>query len=521
MRRIFIMAIIAVALCGCNHSHQHDAHEEHVHIHSYTAYTHNAEFFMQHEGLEVGKKACITLYATSLSDFRPMQDKKATALLRAGGETVDATVETHSNGVFHFEMTPTAAGDGMLYITIGDEVAHFDVSVNECCGGHNHDAHMHEHSEGDTHDGHEHSGHSHGHSREPHPGHGVETPGKSGDVSLTKEQGWKIGLATDVVKNCTFDGVVKVAARVEAVPSNFTSIVATASGKVQFVGNVVAGKSVKAGEPLFYLEGGDVTDNDAAVKFAEAESNYELSKADYERKRLLFIEKIVSERDYQAAEAAYKQAEARYESMKRNFGGGRVTLKSAFNGFVSSLLVANGEYVEPGTALATIQRDGDVNIVAELPMRYAGRLQNISAVNIGLPDGRVLGIEETGSRVLAVGRAANSCNMIPVTVAAGNMDGVLPGCVITMYMTSETETPSGVSVPRTAIVEEMGVFFVFVQNSPISFEKRSVGIGASDGLSVRITKGLHAGERVVTKGAVALKLSQGAEALDPHAGHVH
>ena len=30
-----------------------------------------------------------------------------------------------------------------------------------------------------------------------------------------------------------------------------------------------------------------------------------------------------------------------------------------------------------------------------------------------------------------------------------------------------------------------------------------------------------AGERVVTKGAISLKLSQGAAALDPHAGHVH
>ena len=67
----------------------------------------------------------------------------------------------------------------------------------------------------------------------------------------------------------------------------------------------------------------------------------------------------------------------------------------------------------------------------------------------------------------------------------------------------------------------MGNFFVFVQHTPVSFEKREVVLGATDGVQVQVLKGLHAGERVVTKGAVSLKLSQGAAALDPHAGHVH
>jgi multidrug efflux pump subunit AcrA (membrane-fusion protein) len=67
----------------------------------------------------------------------------------------------------------------------------------------------------------------------------------------------------------------------------------------------------------------------------------------------------------------------------------------------------------------------------------------------------------------------------------------------------------------------MGRFFVFVQHTPVMFEKRPVTLGTSDGKSVQLLSGVKAGERVVTKGAVSLKLSQGAGALDPHAGHVH
>ena len=528
MKRIFLLAAVAVALLGCGgHSHgtEGDAHE-HAHIHGFTAYTHTFEYFLQHEGLSVGEKSCITLYVTDLSSFKPAESGVAEVVLTVGSKSVSQKSEAGHKGVFHFDLVPESAGCGMLYVKVGDDEAHFDVEVhkkgephdhgNASHSGHehahNHDAHSHDH------DGHSHgdAGHEHGHA-----GHGTATDGKPGDIAFSKEQSWKIDFATAVAGKSSFAGAVKVAARVESTPGNFTTLVATASGKVQFVGNLVTGKEVTSGEPLFYLEGSDVTDNDASVKFAEAESNYNVAKADFERKKLLFADKIVSERDYQSAEAAYRQAEARYMSMKRNYGGGKVILKSSLRGYVSSLLVSNGDYVTPGTPLATIQRAGDMNIVAELPVRYAQQLHNISSVNIELASGKVVSLEEAEGRVQAVGSSVNSCNMIPLTVSAKNLSGIVPGSIVTLYITSAFIGDLNVVVPRTALVEEMGAFFVFVQNSPVSFEKRSVEVGVTDGKMVKITKGVHEGERVVTKGAIALKLSQGAAALDPHAGHVH
>lgn len=529
MKKMFFVAIAAIALCSCS-GHNHDSaepHEEHSHIQSFTAYTHSAELFLQHEGLEVGKKACITLFATSLSDFKPLGADKATVLLRAGGKSYTATADAVVDGMYHFEITPEAAADGTLYVTVGEETAHFDVCVTECCEGHghshghehSHDAHSHSH-EGHSHDAHSHSEHSHAHSHAPHPGHGAETPGKSGDVSFTKEQSWKIDFATEVAAESNFAGAVKVAARAVALPDDFTTVVATTSGKVQFAGNLLAGKQVSAGQPLFYLEGGDVTDNDAAVKFAEAESNYELAKADFERKKHLFIEKIVSEREYQTAEAAYRQAEARFTSMKRNFGAGKVTLRSSMDGFVATLLVANGDYVEPGTPLAVVQRGGGVNLVAELPIRYASQLQDIATINVETAQGDIYNIADFGGEPV-VGSVANNCNMLPVSVACGALPGVVTGSIVTLYISSASQAECRVAVPRTALVEEMGNMFVFVQNNPVSFEKRSVKVGATDGRYVQLLEGVVPGERIVSKGGVILKLSQGAAALDPHAGHVH
>lgn len=534
MKKILFAALLAIALCGCaGHSHNEEAvADEHLHINSYTAYTQKAEFFLQHEGLTAGERSCITLYATSLHNFKPVAHEKAVATMRVNGKTMEQVAVAQQSGVFHFDIVPETAGSGMLYIETGGERAHFDITVNEAhsCGAHSHDGHSHSNShEGHNHDSHAHSGNSHNHSHEghshsshpAHPGHGVETNGKPGDVALTKEQTWKIDFATAVAAESNLGGTVKVAARVEALPSNYTTVVATASGKVQFASNVVEGSLVKASEPLFYLEGSDVTENDASVKFAEAESNYHLAKADFERKKHLFTDKIVSEREYQAAEALFLQAEARYKSMQRNFGGGVVTVRSAMEGYVAALLVANGDYVEPGTPLATVQRNGNVNIVAELPVRYAAQLQNVVGVNVELPCGKVLSVEELGGGLQAVGSAANRCNMLPVTVTCPQIEGVVPGSIVTLYISSSAGASKCVAVPRTALVEEMGKMFVFVQNSPVSFEKRLVEAGATDGYLVQLLSGVLPGERVVTKGGVILKLSQGAAALDPHAGHVH
>ena len=577
MKNTFLLAILVIALCGCGHNHSVEAEHVHTHLHNFTAYSNSNEFFMQHEGLEAGAKACITLFVTELENFDPAKAVEAKATLLVSGSEQQATATRSKEGIFNFDLVPAKSGNGNLFFEVGDDKVRFPVKVNaaghshdhghDAHSGHSHDhghdahaGHSHSHGEADhdcsshdhNHDAHAGHSHDHAHSHDAHVGHshdhgdadhdcsshdhshdvpavfsdvsfvafGSQTEGAADDVAFSKEQSWKIDFATAVVEKQNFGGAVKVVAKVVATPQDFTTIVATTSGKVQFVGNVVEGKEVVAGEPLFYLEGGDVTDNDAAVKYAEAESNYLLAKSDYERKKLLFNDMVVSERELEAAEALYKQAEARYKSLNRSFGNGKVTLKAVKNGYIASLLVSNGDYVEPGTPIATVQCNGNYNIVAELPVRFAPQLRNIADVNIVLPTGEAFSMNSAGGSVVAVGSAANGCNMLPLTISAGAIDGVVPGSIVTLYITSVSDTKA-VVVPRTALVEEMGNFFVFVQNNPISFEKRAVEVGATDGIMVQVLDGVAAGERVVTKGAVSLKLSQGAAALDPHAGHVH
>ncbi len=503
MKNILFAAIVAVAFCGCGHSHKSDEAGGHEHpVLEATKYGSSVELFVQYDELVAGHKAHCRAYVTSLPSFKPFEGGAIKVVLDAGGTCEEQSVEPSHKGVYNFTLSPREAAVGNLLFEVGGELLPVHVHIEG--GHHSHDGHADEQ----------------GHADEHNPSHDEHAHSHDNNVSFLKEQSWKIDFATAVAEKSSFNGAVKVAAQVTATPDNFTTLVAAAAGKVQYAGNVVAGKVVSAGDVLFLLDGGNVTENDAAVKFAEAESNYKVTRSDFERKRELWKDNIVSKRDYEAAEAAFLQAEARFKSMKSSFSSGKSAIKSSINGYVATLLVGNGDYVQAGAPLAVIQRDGAMNISAELPVRYAQLLKNASGVNIELPDGKVYTMEELDARITA-GAAVNACSMLPLTVTAKHIGDVVAGSIVTLYIASHTEGVERVVVPRTALVEEMGNFFVFVQHTPVSFEKREVAVGVSDGVLVQVLKGLHAGERVVTKGGVSLKLSQGAAAVDPHAGHVH
>lgn len=508
MKNIHILLVALVALfslAAChNHSHSHDEHNHSLAVeqHEQTLYTDAHELFVRMQPLKAGEESHITSYITELSDFKPIEAVAATVTLSVGDSRVACEVAPVHRGMYEFHITPEKAGEGVLsyalHLSSGDIVLNLPVRVAAICN--------HNHSECENH-------HDHGHS---HDHESVNA------LSFLKEQSWKIDFATDEVRESSFDGIVKVAALVSAAPDNTATLVATTPGRVIYIGNIVAGKSVENGESLILLDGSGVTENDAAVKFAEAESNYNVAKANYERKMLLYKDNIVSKKDVEAAEALLRYSEAQYNSMKRSFDNGNSVLKSSMKGYVSSLLVQNGEYVSAGTPVAMLQCDGAVNLSAELPVRYASSLANLATVNVELPNGQLYTLDQIEGRIVAVGRAANSCSMIPVTVNAKSLPGVVPGSVVMLYLSSLLpDSEKRVAVPRSSLIEEMGNHFVFVQLSPVSFEKREVKIGSTDGVYTQILNGLCAGERIVTKGAVSLKLSQGAAALDPHAGHVH
>ena len=500
---LYTLALLLSATFGSCHSHSHDHDHAHDHAHEHgaaepqmmAAYSDSLEILIETGNMHAGEENFIIAHITRLSDYKPFDQQQVTFTLSVNGSTSKAVAKRETAGIYRCHITPAKGGIG--YLICDAEVAgksnKATFSVNVCEAG----EHNHHHATESAH------------------------AGGSSMVTFPKEQSWKIDFATEIITIQPISRVIKGVGKVTTAPENVTTLIAATEGKVRYNNNVAVGASVRSGETLFTLETGDVADNNAAVKFAEAESRYNYTKGEYERKKELVKTRIVTLGDYQSAEAAYLQAKAVYENLKKNFNSGKMELKAPVTGYISDIAVAGGDYVAEGTPLATLQRDGEVQLFCEVSVRHAEALRNVTDINIVLNDGTCLSLDQIKGRITGIGRSIQQdCNMIPVTVVAKELKGVVPGNIVNMYLIAP-EKSEGIVVPNTALVEEMGRYFVFVQHTPILFEKRLVVPGVTDGRNTRINSGIKSGERVVTNGAISLKLAQGTGALDPHAGHVH
>jgi RND family efflux transporter, MFP subunit len=379
---------------------------------------------------------------------------------------------------------------------------------------HSHDHSGHVHGEGCNHDhDHDHSGHSHAAADEH--SHAADA------IIFTPEQAAKIDFEVANPAMEPFGQVIKTTAQIQSSQTDETIVSAKASGIVLFSGkNITEGQAVSSGQTLFSVSGSGI-ENNSAVRFAEAKSTYERAEDAYKRAQELVKETIISEREFQERKSEYEVAKAVYDNLVTNFTGKGQRISSPRGGYIKQLLVSNGQYVEEGQALVRISADKSLILKADVSPKYASVLPNIAdAVIIG-SDKQSYTLKDLNGKVLSYGRSLNEGNyLLPVSFQVDNKAGFLPGGFVEMYIRMQSSEPV-MTLPGSALTEEQGLYFVYVQLCGESYEKRLVDIGATDGIRTQILLGLSADERVVTIGAMSVKLAQASGALDPHAGHVH
>jgi len=490
--------LIATALIACSQK-QGGSLDEHVHDESLrlTAYNHDFEVFAEAQPFVVGKESTILAHFTHLENFKPLLNGSITVSLIVGTEGIRQTVNKPiKDGIYLFALKPGQLGTGKLLFDIETPTGVSQITVMNVKIYDNEDTAQHAAIDA--------------------------VQSSSNGVLFTKEQSWKVDFATEEVRHQPFGQIIRTIAQVQASQNDEKLVVARASGIVQFSANdIVSGKAVKAGQALFTIQSGGLADNNMNVRYNAAVIEYNRAKADYERKKLLANDRIVSDRELLETETIYKNAKVIYENLRKHFSSGSQSISSPLNGFVKQVLVRNGEYAEAGQAVIVVSQNRDLQIKAELQPRFYDVLSTISTANIRVLNSNLTyTLEELNGKIISYGKSINLQNpLIPVVFQVKNSTGLLPGSLVEMYIKLQTNNQA-LTIPNGAIIEAMGTHFVFVQITPEYFEKRTVSIGKTDGFRTEITKGISSGERVVSKGAILVKLSQVTGALDTH-GHAH
>ena len=284
--------------------------------------------------------------------------------------------------------------------------------------------------------------------------------------------------------------------------------VAPVSGVVNLQGRVVEGMRVAPGEALLTLSSNRMAEGDPVEKARVA---YETARKEYERMEALLPDRIVSEKDFARAREAYENARISYEAVAKNQTAGGQVVTAPIGGYVKSLLVKEGDYVQ----------NRRLFLRADVSEKYYQDLANIGSAHFRTPyDDTTYALDELNGRLLSYGKASGTDGYyIPVTFEFDNRGGIVPGSFVEIYLLSQP-MQDVLSLPESALTEEQGSFFVYRQLDEECYEKQLVTVGASDGERVQILSGIRAGDRIVTEGAYQVKLASASNAIPAHT-HEH
>ena len=378
---------------------------------------------------------------------------------------------------------------------------------------HEHEGHDHEHEEADHDHEHEEAGHDHEHDHEH------EAAANPGEVVFKEANAKAVGLQTITVTPGAFTQVIRTSGQVLAAQGEESVMVATVPGVVSF-GSVpfTDGTAVRKGQAVLSIASNGLSEGDVAVR---AKAAYEAAKLEFERMEALVADRIVSAKEFEQAKLNYANAKAAYEAVADKQTAKGVAVVAPLNGYLKNIQVKEGDYVSVGQPLATIAQSNRLMLRADVAERYYSSLPMVQSAHFKTPyDEQVYRLADLKGRLLSYGRASGGdAFFVPVTFEFDNKGAILPGSFVEVYLLTRP-LEQVISVPVESLIEEQGLYSVYVRLDADCYRKQTVTLGANNGKEVQILSGLQGGEAVVTKGAHQVKLASASNAIPAHS-HSH
>lgn len=336
-----------------------------------------------------------------------------------------------------------------------------------------------------------------------------------GGIFISPGRQADLGIRTAVVSAGEFHEVIRTGGRIVSSAGDESTVVAKSDGVIS-LNNLSEGSAVGKGARIATISSREIGSGD---RLAKARISYETARKEYERDLQLSEDNIVSETHLDRSRLEYEYAKAEYDALSAGAAAsGGIAVSSPISGFIKTLNVKNGDYVETGALIATVSRNRRLLLRADLSEKYFGKLGQIRDANFTTSySDSVFRLKDLGGRLASYGRASDGDYFIPITFEFDNKGELVPGSYVDVYLIASS-TGSMVSVPLSAVMEDQGVRYVFVQDADGDFLRREVVLGGSDGERICVRKGLSEGETIVTEGAVNVKL---AGTVSTPAGHSH
>lgn len=282
------------------------------------------------------------------------------------------------------------------------------------------------------------------------------------------------------------------------------------------------------------LEQSQVAKTQAQNRVDQAARRVDLARQSVRREQKIFRSGLLtrqaiqsSEADVRTAEGEVRQSQKQEQAAQTSLGGardrlgaaranlravegdgqtegaaGHLAVKAPIGGTIASRTVTLGQAVERSTDLFMIQNIESVVVAASVPEASVARVQVGAPVTVTVaayPNTRFSGVvQSAGSAV------SEKTRTLTLRCIVRNRGGALrPEMFARVNLTIGRQT-QGLVVPDAAVDEDNAKRFVYVREGE-KYEKREIQVGRTAHGLVEVSRGLKAGEEVVTTGLFVLK----------------
>jgi len=324
------------------------------------------------------------------------------------------------------------------------------------------------------------------------------------------------------IQQVPFSAVIKSSGQILAVPGKKKHLPAKTSGILLYSNSrLVEGSWVEKGESLFIISAASLDDSNFELRYRELKNNLQNSRSVFQRHQELFGEKVIAEKQLIESRTTYINDSLRYYNLAVKATANGVRIISPIRGYIHELNFSDGQYVETGEQVVTISSNQKLLLRADVPMQHFQQLQDVVTANFrSAYSDRIYHVDSLNGELLARGSSvAENNHFIPVYFEVDNDGTLLEGAFVEFFLKSVPDEDALI-VPQSAILEEAGNFYLYLQLTGETYTKRWITTGVSDGKYVEITSGLSTGERVVTEGVMLLKATSLVKGETGH-GHSH
>ncbi|MAU14904.1 MAG: efflux transporter periplasmic adaptor subunit [Muricauda sp.] len=345
-----------------------------------------------------------------------------------------------------------------------------------------------------------------------------EEQAETSEIIVTQDQFDANGLMLGTMEKRTFPKIVEASGMIDVPPENRASVNAFMGGFVKST-SLLVGDQVKKGQLLVILENQEFVQ--MQQDYLEVFNQLDFLKAEFDRNRTLFEEKIASQKNYLQAKSNYETAQARYHGLKEQLQmlnispekveQGNISSQAAIyapiSGSVTKINVAKGSYVSPATEIMEIINNDHVHLELTVFEKDILKVKKGQKIQFKIPEAS----EETfDAEVHLVGTSIDDAKRTikvhghPAHEGDGNF---LPGMFIDAMIM--TDTIQGRALPEEAVIEFEGSYYVLKlsgkENGNYRFEQVSVKQGESyDGYTQIISDELTDSDQFLTKGVFDL-----------------